>query len=58
MPLEGVSQSLGMEVPKAGLELPLPTPGPPDGPRHGTGRLLPDRTLPQLPVNGALPGPA
>ncbi|MFE8946474.1 hypothetical protein [Streptomyces sp. NPDC007856] len=47
-----------MEVPKAGLELPLPTPGTPDGPRHVTGRLLPDRTLPQLPVDGALSAPA
>ncbi|WBO66256.1 hypothetical protein [Streptomyces camelliae] len=56
VPLEGVSESLGMEVPKAGLELPLLTPGTPDGPRYATGRLLPDRTLPQLPVTGALPG--
>jgi hypothetical protein len=56
VPLDGVSQSLGMEVPKAGLELPLLMPGAPDGPRYVTGRLLPDRTLPQLPVTGALPG--
>ncbi|MEU3830884.1 hypothetical protein GT045_04140 [Streptomyces sp. SID486] len=56
VPLDGVSQSLGMEVPKATLELPLLTPGAPDGPRYVTGRLLPDRTLPQLPVTGALPG--
>ncbi|MFI2200872.1 hypothetical protein ACH47Z_08865 [Streptomyces sp. NPDC020192] len=56
VPLEGVSQSLGMEVPKAGLELPLLTPGTPDGPRYVTGHLLPDRTLPQVPVKGALPG--
>ncbi|WP_225096417.1 hypothetical protein [Streptomyces sp. CoH27] len=56
VPLEGVSQSLGMEVPEAGLELPLLTPGTPEGPRYVTGHLLPDRTLPQLPVNGALPG--
>ncbi|MEV6290071.1 hypothetical protein AB0M41_06405 [Streptomyces sp. NPDC051896] len=56
VPLEGVSQSLGMEVPKAGLEVPLLTPGTPDGPRYVTGRLLPDRTLPRMPVKGALPG--
>ncbi|MEV6840934.1 hypothetical protein AB0N17_41765 [Streptomyces sp. NPDC051133] len=56
VPLEGVSDSLGMEVPRAGLELPLPTPGAPAGPRYVTGRLVPDRTLPQMPVDGALPG--
>ncbi|MGW2488724.1 hypothetical protein ACWCV9_16145 [Streptomyces sp. NPDC001606] len=56
VPLEGVSQSLGMEVPKASLELPLIMPEAPDGPRYVTGRLVPDRTLPQVPVSGALPG--
>ncbi|MFG2117772.1 hypothetical protein [Streptomyces sp. NPDC048710] len=56
VPLEGVSDSLNMEVPKAGLEVPLLTPGAPDGPRYVTGRLLPERALPQLPVTGALPG--
>jgi hypothetical protein len=56
VPLEGVSNSLNTEMPKAGLNLPLPTPGAPDGPRYVTGRLLPDRTLPQLPLHGALPG--
>jgi hypothetical protein len=56
VPLQGVSESLGMEVPKAGLQVPLLTPGAPEGPRHVTGRLLPDRTLPQVPVHGALPG--
>ncbi|WP_330457915.1 hypothetical protein OIB37_14015 [Streptomyces sp. NBC_00820] len=56
VPLDGVSKSLGMEVPKLGLEVPLLTPGAPDGPRYVTGRLLPDRTLPQMPVTGALPG--
>ncbi|MET7284476.1 hypothetical protein [Streptomyces sp. NPDC005573] len=56
VPLDGVSQSLGMEVPKAGLDVPLLTPGAPEGPRYVTGRLLPDRTLPQVPLSGALPG--
>ncbi|ARP70287.1 hypothetical protein LK07_11400 [Streptomyces pluripotens] len=56
VPLDGVSQSLGMEVPTAGLEVPLLTPGAPDGPRYVTGHLLPDRTLPQLPVTSTLPG--
>lgn len=56
VPLEGVSDSLNMEVPKAGAEVPLLTPGAPEGPRYATGRLLPERALPQLPVTGALPG--
>ncbi|MFG2884002.1 hypothetical protein ACGFYV_17180 [Streptomyces sp. NPDC048297] len=56
VPLEGVSRSLHMEVPEAGLEVPLLSPGAPEGPRFVTGRLLPDRTLPQVPLNGALPG--
>ncbi|WP_336114427.1 hypothetical protein [Streptomyces sp. PTD9-10] len=56
VPLEGVSDSLNMEVPKAGAEVPLLTPGAPAGPRYATGRLLPERVLPQLPVTGALPG--
>ncbi|MFJ7153091.1 hypothetical protein ACIQVT_33660 [Streptomyces sp. NPDC100445] len=56
VPLGGVSKALHMEVPRLGAELPLPTPGAPEGPRFVTGRLLPDRTLPQLPVSGGLPG--
>ncbi|MFH9083043.1 hypothetical protein [Streptomyces sp. NPDC017673] len=56
VPLGGASRSLGMEVPRAGAELPLLKPGAPDGPRYVSGRLLPDRTLPQLPVSSGLPG--
>ncbi|MFG2605847.1 hypothetical protein ACGFT2_20230 [Streptomyces sp. NPDC048514] len=56
VPLGGVSKALDMEVPHVGAELPLVRPGAPDGPRYVTGRLLPERTLPQLPVNSALPG--
>ncbi|MFB7503126.1 hypothetical protein [Streptomyces broussonetiae] len=58
VPLEGASESLGMEMPKAGLELPAPLmmPGAPQGPRYVTGHLLPDRTLPPVPMSGGLPG--
>ncbi|MET8720989.1 hypothetical protein [Streptomyces misionensis] len=56
VPLGGVSQSLGIPVPEASLDVPLPTPGTPDGPRYTTGRLLPEGILPQVPVGGALPG--
>ncbi|MFD3590327.1 hypothetical protein [Streptomyces sp. NPDC058683] len=56
VPLDGVEKSLHMEVPKLGMELPLLIPGVPEGPRYVQGRLLPDRTLPQVPLNGGLPG--
>ncbi|MEU9158578.1 hypothetical protein AB0D59_50670 [Streptomyces sp. NPDC048417] len=56
VPLDGVEKSLHMEMPKLGMELPLLIPGVPEGPRYVQGRLLPDRTLPQVPLNGGLPG--
>ncbi|RPE43800.1 hypothetical protein EDD90_7015 [Streptomyces sp. Ag109_O5-1] len=56
VPLDGVSESLDTEMPRLGMELPLLTPGAPDGPRYVEGRLLPDRALPQVPVSGGLPG--
>ncbi|MFF4898568.1 hypothetical protein [Streptomyces sp. NPDC001068] len=56
VPLDGVEKSLGVEVPRIGMELPLLIPGTPQGPRFTEGRLLPDRTLPQVPLNGGLPG--
>ncbi|MET9909133.1 hypothetical protein ABZZ74_20360 [Streptomyces sp. NPDC006476] len=56
VPLAGAEQSLGMELPKLGGEIPLPTPGRPDGPRYVEGRLIPEHVLPQLPVAGGLPG--
>jgi len=56
VPLEGAEQALGMELPKVGGEIPLPTPGKPDGPRYVEGRLIPEHVLPQLPVTGGLPG--
>ncbi|MFI9149766.1 hypothetical protein [Streptomyces sp. NPDC053367] len=56
VPLEGVEQSLGMELPELGGEVPVPMPGDPAGPRYVEGRLLPERAVPQLPVSGGLPG--
>ncbi|MEU2059421.1 hypothetical protein [Streptomyces sp. NPDC013455] len=56
LPLGGVSKALDMEVPRLSAELPLIKPGAPEGPRYVTGRLLPDRALPQLPVSSGLPG--
>ena len=56
VPLDGVEKSLNVELPTVGGELPLPTPGAPEGPRFVEGRLIPDRVVPQLPVAAGLPG--
>lgn len=56
VPLEGVENSLNMQLPKLGAELPLLTPGAPEGPQYVEGRLIPERVLPQVPIGGALPG--
>ncbi|GAA4020988.1 hypothetical protein OG252_32180 [Streptomyces sp. NBC_01352] len=56
VPLEGVEHSLNMELPKVGGEIPLLTPGAPEGPQYVEGRLIPERVIPQLPLSGALPG--
>ncbi|MGP2441026.1 hypothetical protein [Streptomyces sp. JW3] len=56
VPLGGAERALGMELPEVSGQLPVPTPGAPDGPRYTEGRLLPERTLPQLPLHGGLPG--
>lgn len=56
VPLQGAEKSLHVELPKVGGELPVPKPGSPDGPRYVEGRLLPERVIPQLPVEAGLPG--
>ncbi|MBG0855168.1 hypothetical protein I2W78_25810 [Streptomyces spinoverrucosus] len=56
VPLEGAETALGVELPQIGAEIPTPKPGAPEGPRYVEGRLLPERALPQLPVNGGVPG--
>ncbi|MFI5871797.1 hypothetical protein ACIBAH_05020 [Streptomyces sp. NPDC051445] len=56
VPLDGVEKSLNVELPTIGGEIPLPTPGAPEGPRFAEGRLLPERAVPQLPVAAGLPG--
>ncbi|MER7938325.1 MULTISPECIES: hypothetical protein [unclassified Streptomyces] len=56
VPLDAAGKVLPMEMPRIGMELPLLIPGAPEAPRFTEGRLLPDRTLPQVPLNGGLPG--
>ncbi|MEV7070229.1 hypothetical protein ACIQJT_07390 [Streptomyces sp. NPDC091972] len=56
VPLEAAEKTLNMELPSLSGEIPLPKPGKPNGPQFVEGRLLPARTVPQLPVTGGLPG--
>jgi hypothetical protein len=56
VPLDGVEKSLNVQLPKVGGELPLPVPGKPEGPQYVEGRLVPQGTVPQLPLSGGLPG--
>lgn len=56
VPLDGVEKSLNVQLPKVGGEVPLPTPGVPEGPRYVEGRLIPASALPQVPLGAALPG--
>ncbi|WP_020116482.1 hypothetical protein [Streptomyces canus] len=56
VPLDAAEKTLHMELPSLSGEIPLPRPGKPDGPQFVEGRLLPARTLPQLPITGGLPG--
>ncbi|WP_028802718.1 hypothetical protein [Streptomyces sp. 142MFCol3.1] len=56
VPLEGVENALDLPAPKISGQLPLPTPGSPEGPRYTEGRLIPEGALPQLPFSGGLPG--
>ncbi|MFF1301647.1 hypothetical protein [Streptomyces sp. NPDC058307] len=56
VPLEAAEKNLHMELPSLSGEIPLLRPGKPDGPQFVEGRLLPARTIPQVPLNGGLPG--
>ncbi|MGW5124774.1 hypothetical protein ACWEQ7_12095 [Streptomyces sp. NPDC004069] len=56
VPLGGAEAALGTELPEVDGQLPLPTAGVPEPPRFVKGRLLPEHTVPRLPVDGGLPG--
>ncbi|MFF4757017.1 hypothetical protein [Streptomyces sp. NPDC001292] len=56
VPLDGAEAALGTELPEVGGEFPLPAPSTPEAPRFVQGRLMPEHTVPRLPVDGGLPG--
>ncbi|WP_267243132.1 hypothetical protein [Streptomyces sp. PR69] len=55
LPTESIETALPVQVPSLRTGVPVPVPGVPDGPRHVTGRLLPARALPAVPLAGQLP---
>ncbi|MEV2207149.1 hypothetical protein AB0E16_17120, partial [Streptomyces sp. NPDC047970] len=55
VPLESVEAALPVEAPSLSTGVPVPVPGAPETPRHTTGNLLPDHTLPAVPFAGQLP---
>ncbi|MFJ7045170.1 hypothetical protein CTU88_07125 [Streptomyces sp. JV178] len=56
VPVEGVEKAHDVTLPKVGGEVPLPTQGRPAVPRYVEGRLLPENTVPQVPLRAPLPG--
>ncbi|MFI6287034.1 hypothetical protein ACIBCM_20180 [Streptomyces sp. NPDC051018] len=55
LPLESLETVLPLEAPALSTGVPVPVPGAPEGPRHVTGRMLPEQALPRVPVTGELP---
>lgn len=55
VPLESLETVLPLEAPALSTGVPVLVPGVPDGPRHVTGRLLPESTVPTVPFTGELP---
>ncbi|MEU0375284.1 hypothetical protein ABZ070_35090 [Streptomyces sp. NPDC006283] len=55
LPLEALETAVPVEAPKLSTGVPVPVPGAPDGPRYVTGNLLPQNTVPTVPIAGELP---
>ncbi|MEU1280178.1 hypothetical protein [Streptomyces sp. NPDC005805] len=56
VPLESVEAALPVDAPALSTGVPVPVPGAPEGPRHVTGNLLPENTLPAVPLTAEVPG--
>lgn len=55
LPLESLETAVPIEAPELRTGVPLLMPGTPEGPRHVTGALLPQGTLPAVPISSELP---
>ncbi|ANW18403.1 hypothetical protein I3J09_09350 [Streptomyces clavuligerus] len=55
LPLEALETVFPIDAPELSTGIPVPVPGPPDGPHPAPGRLLPERLLPQVPFTAELP---
>ncbi|MGX1883373.1 hypothetical protein [Streptomyces sp. NPDC055287] len=55
LPLESLQTVLPVQAPELRTGVPVPVAGVPDGPRHVTGRLLPENALPAVPFTAELP---
>ncbi|MFF8842668.1 hypothetical protein ACF08N_08015 [Streptomyces sp. NPDC015127] len=53
VPLQGL-KALPLQAPQLSTGVPLLTPGAPEGPRFVTGNLLPENTVPSVPLTGEL----
>lgn len=51
VPLEGVESTLGIDAPRVATGVPVPVVGAIDAPRFHTGELMPERTLPTVPLD-------
>ncbi|MFD8572912.1 hypothetical protein [Streptomyces sp. NPDC059639] len=55
VPLGGVESALHTDLPELRTEAPVPIPGAPEGPSYSQDHVLPQHTLPRLPVSTDLP---
>ncbi|MGY0025068.1 hypothetical protein [Streptomyces sp. cg35] len=55
VPLGGVERALHMDVPRLSTAAPIPIPGTPEGPRYEKDHVLPQGTVPRLPLSSELP---
>lgn len=54
LPLESLETAVPVEAPDLRTGVPVPVPGAPEGPRHVTGTLVPQDTLPSVPLSSEL----
>lgn len=55
VPLQGLEPVIPMDAPSVATGVPLPVPGGPTGFQEGQSGLLPDVTLPRVPISSTIP---